>query len=351
MRSLVFAASLILVAASTALSQTDNKPAEAKRSVEAAAPTDEGYFVGADGVRLFYRKLGSGKDVAVFLHGGPGGGMYDGGCDMGPLAKGRTIILYDQRGGGRSEIVTDPKSLTAAHHVRDLEALRRHFRLERMTLIGLSWGSGLAALYTADHPQRVKRLLLISPMPLAQKPYAEEREKTMVALLGEGALARRREIFLRMPTAGDAEARALCRELRTVPLPYRHVARSDRDSARSATGTLQGCDRCESPPAALRNQSVVNRATIRSLGEGDFRPLLARFRVPALVVEGEKTTVPLSSTRGWAEAIPNARLLLIPEAGHLVFVDQPEAFFKAAETFLRGKFPKEAEVVRKSTSR
>jgi proline iminopeptidase len=117
-------------------------PLAAQRYPEAE---EEGHFTGADGVRLFYRKLGQGKDVTVVLHGGPGG-MIANGEEMAPLAKTRTLILYDQRGGGRSQLLSDPKPLTANHHVRDLEALRQHFRLEQVSRLGISWGSALAAL-------------------------------------------------------------------------------------------------------------------------------------------------------------------------------------------------------------
>ena len=128
----------------------------------------EGYFPGADGVKLYYRKLGSGPQTVVVLHGGPGLGIGDGGSEMAVLARNRVLLMYDQRGSGRSQVVTDPSLLSVDHQVRDLEAFRQHFGLERMTLIGLSWGAGLATLYTAAHPDRVDRLLLISPMPPAK---------------------------------------------------------------------------------------------------------------------------------------------------------------------------------------
>src|SRR6516164_8052780 len=74
-------------------------------------PTEEGYFNAPDNVRLFYRKLGAGQDVVVFLHGGPGLSMGDGGYAMRPLAEHHTLIMYDQRGGGRSDLVKDPALL------------------------------------------------------------------------------------------------------------------------------------------------------------------------------------------------------------------------------------------------
>ena len=298
---------------------------------------EEGHFTAADGVRLFYRKLGSGKDVVVMLHGGPGGTMKNG-EEMAPLAKGRTLIFYDQRGGGRSELVSDPKLLTANHHVRDLEALREHFRLEHMSLLGISWGSGLVALYTAEHPQRVARLLFVSPMPVSRLPFGPERRDKIEAVLGKEKIARRDEVARRIPTASDDDAVALCREQLSIGmsaylLDQRHLAHI--------------VDRCnEMSPASIRNRPDVSRAGMASLGDWDFRPILARLTMPALVFEGARTNVPLSSTREWASVIPNARLLLIPDSGHEFWAEKPDEFVAAADHFLRGEFPKDSEVFR-----
>src|SRR5688572_25621821 len=103
--------------------------------------TVEGYFPGADGVRLFYRKVGKGKNVIVVLHGGPGSNMNAVWLDLEPLAGKHTVLMYDQRGGGRSEIIKDAAKLKYSDHVRDLEALRKQFGLKRMVLVGESWGA------------------------------------------------------------------------------------------------------------------------------------------------------------------------------------------------------------------
>jgi len=88
-------------------------------------PAVEGCFPGAGGARLFRRKVGSGPKVVVFLHGGPGANYRGSGEFIEPLAAaGHSVVLYDQRGSGRSDVETIPALLTAAHHVRDLEALR-----------------------------------------------------------------------------------------------------------------------------------------------------------------------------------------------------------------------------------
>jgi proline iminopeptidase len=337
----VFSALLPFILGFTAIGQAKpGTPAPAPPVSASAAPESEGYFTGADGVRLFYRRIGRGKVETVFLHGGPGINMHDGDCYFESLAEDRTIIMYDQRGGGRSQLVSDAKLLTAAHHVRDLEALRRHFGIERMDVIGLSWGTGLAALYAAEYPQRVRRMLLVAPMPVARTPFAAERRTAVDAARGGAARARLNEISQLMPRASDAEISALCREGYTIGARAYLVD--------PAHWGRERCDRCDAPPASIRNRAVVARATLDSIGDWDFRPFLRKLTMPALVVEGAETTVPLDSTRAWASELINARLLLIKNAGHLFPVDQPAVFDDAIRRFLRGEFPPDAQVVQKS---
>ncbi len=92
--------------------------------VSAGAAAQRGLATGADGVRLHYRTLGRGVPRLVVLHGGPGSNMNAVWPDLEPLGSGRSVLLYDQRGAGRSPVITDRAQLTAGHHVRDLEALR-----------------------------------------------------------------------------------------------------------------------------------------------------------------------------------------------------------------------------------
>src|SRR6266566_410321 len=118
-----------------------------------------------NGVRLYTRRVGHGPPVVV-LHGGPGAHhdyllpQYD------HLAEGgRTLLYYDQRGGGRSPVPRDVP-VGWREHVVDLEALRGHWELDRLTLIGYSWGGLLALLYALEHPDRIARLALVSSAPV-----------------------------------------------------------------------------------------------------------------------------------------------------------------------------------------
>src|SRR3989442_11179197 len=132
--------------------------------MSAAEPTPAvAAAVEVGGGRLSPRRAGDGPPVVV-LHGGPGAHhdyllpQYD------LLARGRTLLYYDQRGGGRSPVGRDPP-VGWREHVADLEALRRHWSIDRLTLLGYSWGGLLAVLYWLEHPERVDRLAPVSPAP------------------------------------------------------------------------------------------------------------------------------------------------------------------------------------------
>ena len=123
-------------------------------------PSARVHLAGDDGTRIFYRIEGAGPQTLVVVHGGPANSMESIRPDLAPLAPRRRVIYYDQRGNGRSQLVESDEGLALERHIADLEALRRHFGLERMTLFGNSWGGLLISAYAAAHPDRIERLVL-----------------------------------------------------------------------------------------------------------------------------------------------------------------------------------------------
>ena len=129
-------------------------------------PTREGYFSSFDGARLFYRIAGQSDNTVVFLHGGPGMGIDDGGYDLEPLAaRGYRMAMLNERGGGRSQVLTDTARLGIDSYVRDMEAFAEHLRVKKFSIIAISWGTAVAARYAAAHPGSIARIVWLSPMP------------------------------------------------------------------------------------------------------------------------------------------------------------------------------------------
>jgi proline iminopeptidase len=108
-------------------------------------PASQGYVATDDGVRLLYQALGAGERTVVIPNAIY---LYD---DFRRLARGRRLIAYDLRNRGRSDVVSDSAKLSRGVHqdVDDLEAIRRHFRVDQMDLIGHSY-LGVVVATTRD---------------------------------------------------------------------------------------------------------------------------------------------------------------------------------------------------------
>lgn len=302
----------------------------AERSPETVpARLDEGYVDAGDEVRLYYQVRGSGPDTLVAIHGGPG-------LDMGYLAPDLTIldslytvIYYDQRGAGRSTLVSDSARVSLGAHLDDLSAIRDAFGLDRMVLFGHSWGAGLAARYVLEHPDHVKALILASSVPLRRTPWMPQFGQNLRAWMDSATLAEMQVLAAAGDTASDPEA--ACRAYWAV---FTRGYMADPHDPAAAT-RLSG-DVCAAPPEAIRNRPVVSRLTWQSIGDHDWREDFRGVDVPVLVLHGEQDPIPIESAREWGDAFPNARFVPVANAGHFPQVEQPEAFVRALRAFLEG---------------
>ncbi len=124
------------------------------------APYETGKLDVGDGHVVHYERVGTpGAKPAVFLHGGPGGGISPAHRQLFDPAR-YDVLLFDQRGCGRSTPHAGLESNTTWHLVDDIERLREVAGVERWLVFGGSWGSTLALAYAQKHPERVSALVL-----------------------------------------------------------------------------------------------------------------------------------------------------------------------------------------------
>jgi proline iminopeptidase len=121
------------------------------------ADSYEGFVVTPDGVRLYFHKIGAGKQIVLipadlFLY-----------PAFARLAPGRTLIFYDMRDRGRSDAVADRRRITIQDDVKDLETIRKHFRVDKPALIGFSYLGMMVMLYASEHPDHVSRIDQLGP--------------------------------------------------------------------------------------------------------------------------------------------------------------------------------------------
>lgn len=282
---------------------------------------NEGYIPVAAGLRLFYRQIGDGPQVVVLPS---GSWLVD---DMEPLVTPeRTLIFYDTRGRGASDAVTDASQVQGDYELEDLEMVRQHLGIERMAIIGWSMNGTTAALYAAAHPDLVTRLVMMCPGYIrTEAPYFDAK-----AIADKGNT--------RMPSGGierldemkDAELHITepeqyCKEHQKVYL-VRQMANPD------------ALARMKSNPCRYENEWPRNLIAFIQKhappGAYDWREKAASIQAPVLVIHGMEDLIPVESSREWAEAIPDARLVTIEGSGHYPHLEAPEVFFEAVDKFL-----------------
>jgi proline iminopeptidase len=287
-------------------------------SAAVAPPETNGKVLDVAGVRLYYEVLGGGPGTPlVVVNGGPGfDHAYLHVSDAwNTLARERPVLLYDQRGNGRSGALKTGQSCTLADQINDLEALLAHLGYAKVDLLGHSWGGYLAMAYAARHPERIERLVLAdSAAPkwadtlfLFKQVYPEgvERQDALgfAETLGDGA-------------AADASLREYLAMLFYAP--------EKRDAFLAAA-------------SGFSYSRPVNQAVNADLARFDLNPELPKLRVPVLVVTGRfDMNVAPATAYGIHKAIPGSRFVVFERSGHLPFFEEPEVFVKVLEAFLQG---------------
>ncbi len=268
------------------------------------------------GLRLFVRGVGSGPPVVV-LHGGPGAHHDYLLPHFGRLADEFRLYFYDQRGGGRSRVEA-PHAIGWRDHVADLDGLRREWRLDRLSLLGYSWGGLLALLYAGEHPARVRALALVSPAAGwggHQRKFKEEFGRRS-----------RTEAVKQMRAELDASGLA-----ERDPAAYRQR----RFDLSVAGYFLDPRDAVDSTPFVV--QAQAQQATWASLkGHGaELRRRLSRLEVPTLILHGRHDPIPLEWARELAALLPRARLVVLERSAHVPYVEEPERTYTELRVFLR----------------
>jgi proline iminopeptidase len=267
-------------------------------------------------VTLFVKEIGTGPRV-VILHGGPGAHHDYLLPYFAELADEFTLHLYDQRGGGRSP-VNEPHHVTWRDHVADLEALREGWEMERMALLGYSWGGLLALLYAAEYKDNVSALVLVAP----------------AGGWGDYHLRFKREFTRR--SHSDAV------ELMRDELEASGLAKRDRAAYKQRRFDLSVAGYFRDPREArdltpFRVQLQAQQATWASLrGQGpELRRKVVQLRAPTLILHGRHDPIPFEWADGLAKILPNAKLEVLENSGHVPYVEEPDRTFDEIRGFLK----------------
>ena len=257
-----------------------------------------------NGIRLAYSDTGTGPPVVLLVHGFPlNRSMWD--PQLGMLRQRARVIAPDLRGFGASE-AGPPGPLTMSQHADDLAALLDHVRVQApVVYCGLSMGGYIAFPFWQRHRQRVAAFVLADTRATADRP--EERQN-------------------RLAMAEDTERTGSSQPVLDLLMP------------RLLAPTLW-------PGAPTRElvRGMLASAPLQGVAEGargvaarpEMLDLLPSIDVPTLVIVGEHDLItPPQQAELMVERLPNARLEVIPQAGHMANIENPDAFNEALVRFL-----------------
>ncbi|HEV3201332.1 MAG TPA: alpha/beta hydrolase [Bryobacteraceae bacterium] len=290
---------------------------------------DEGYVITEDGVRLFYQKLGSGPNTVIVpnaVH------MFD---SFQHLSDHRTVIFFDLRNRGRSDSVGDSAKLIRGIHrdVDDLEAVRRHFGIDKTAAIGHSYVALTVILYALKYPAHVSRLVQIGPPPPnAQTQYPAHltgADQTLTEFVGK---------LTKLQKERESETpQEFCRKFWEL-IRVLYVANpADAPKIRWAP--------CDYPNEYLHFMKHWTGNVLPSIQALDLRPEeLSKVKAQVLTIHGTRDRqAPYGGGREWASILPDARLVTVEDAAHVPWIEAPEKVFGAIKAFLDGAWPGEAE--------
>lgn len=254
-------------------------------------------------IRMGYTDTGRGTPV-VLVHGYPlNRSMWD--AQVSDLSKDFRIIAPDLRGHGESDAPSGVNTMDII--ADDLRALLDHLNIQKVVLVGFSMGGYAAFAFQRKHANRLQALVLADTRPQSDTPEGKQgRENTAQTVIKDGV-------------TGVATA--------TAPRML-------------APTTVQGKPDVVEQVKNIMASTPVNGyvGDLRGLAERpDSTTTLSQITVPTLIIVGEQDAVtPPADSEMMAKTIKNAKLVKIPNAGHLSPIEQPQAFNAALREFLKG---------------
>lgn len=264
-----------------------------------------------NGTELFYREVGDGVPCLV-MHGGLGVDHTYLHPALDPLGDVLRLVYYDHRGNGRSG--RPPRdALTLDAWVADADALRAHLRVDRVAVLGHSFGGCIGLEYALRYPDRISHLLLIDTVPALG--YWDEVNANIARRRPSAAV----HAAWQTPPTDDA---GLATWLASVAPLYVHP-QSDPALLASLMAHVvfdQG--------AWARSVEVFNQ-------EYDATPRLGEVCAPTLIVVGREDFIcPPSQAAIMRDGIPGAEMVVFERSGHFPFVEESDAFFRGVRDWL-----------------
>lgn len=298
-------------------------------------PDDEHVWTVEEDIQLHHFSAGEGRDVLI-VHGGPGYPYAESWPGLEPLTDDYQFHYYDQRGCGQStrpidtfssnntyeNMKTLEQTLGISAQLADIERIRRILGQEKLILVGHSFGGFLASLYAAEFPEHVEGMVLLVPANVLVMP---QKDGGLFEEMGE-----------RLPAEMQEEYEAYLKEY----LSFKDIfSKSEADliAMNQEFGKYYQAVMEAPMPEQGQPGGWMVQAMYLSMGRRhDYRGALQEVEAPVLIIHGAEDLQPEGASRAYADAFPNARVRVVEDAAHFVFLDQPGLFSAIVGEFLDG---------------
>jgi proline iminopeptidase len=277
--------------------------------------------VARDGFDLYYTVVGNNGPYALILSGGPGEEVRSMQAVTDELSKKYRCIMLEQRGTGRSRLRGyDTSTINLNAYIEDVEALRKHLQIDKLTLVGNSWGMMLALAYGGTYPGSVRAIVTLGSGPITSD-YLAVFVENMKARLCPSDIEVVQYWSEPSRRAADFERAEFERVRATAPAYF-----YDRKAALRFAMELRPGD---------FNPYVVP-AFVKAEGAFDLRPKLKAITAPVLLVQGRQDLAGEANIYEAHLLIKNSVLKFINRCGHIPWLEQPEQTWKIVNEFLDG---------------
>lgn len=291
-------------------------------------PPDREAMVPVEGGRIYVRingRLDGPRPPLLMIHGGPGG-THATFLEALPLAGERAIILYDQLDSGRSDGPNDPANWRVPRFVGEVDAIRRFFGIERLHVLGASWGGTIALEYAARRPAGLLGTVLQSPL-VSTRSWLADAAALRAALPPTTRTTLSACETASPPAAADCEA--------ATAIFYRWYNRRE-DASPEVLAYRRALPNGFNPRLYNAMWGSSEFVSTGSLKDYDGEPLLTRLDGPrTLFVVGQYDEARPATVADFAARTPGADFAVTEHAAHGIFNDNPEAANQTVARWLR----------------
>jgi proline iminopeptidase len=274
-----------------------------------------------NGVNHFIKKIGEGEPLLV-IHGGPG--LFHDYLvpSFEKLSKDYQVIFYDQRGCGQSDFPADTSSITLDNFVSDLEAIRKHLKIEKLTLASHSWGALIALNYGKKYPDNLNKLILISPAPSTTE-FFDETFNNMQSRRDE----KDTKELVRIMMSREFEKRDE-KTFKDAVMLGDKVNLVNQESVSELYKTVNFTKTTAS------NLLLVNSMMEQNFFQLDLAQGLEPIKCPTIIIYGDLDNVPFASAQYLQENITNAQMAVIKKSCHYPFFEATKEFSTIVKGFI-----------------